>query len=56
MTNLSLELAKIIKGHELITVDEFFDRFDIPQEDRTEFGFAAIVKNAWDILQEEKQP
>jgi hypothetical protein len=49
--DLPYELAKMMadaidnNNHD-ITVDDFCDKFDIPMEDRTDFGIASIMKDA----------
>lgn len=34
------------KYPDVITVNDFFDLVEIPKEDRTDFAFAAIIKQA----------
>jgi hypothetical protein len=47
--NLGIELANYLRTHsesDETTVDQFFDKFDIPASGRTDFAFTAILKQA----------
>ena len=51
--NLSEELVKILKIEKSITIDAFYDRMNIPQKLRTDFGTAAILNGAIPLLKKE---
>jgi hypothetical protein len=50
--DLSFELAKIIQANENMTVDEFFDKFEVSTSERNDFGMVAIMKGAYAYLDE----
>jgi hypothetical protein len=45
--NLVEEYKKIVNKQEVITWDEFFDRFSIPKKARTDFAVGAILHQAY---------
>lgn len=48
--NLAEELAKLVRNNSKITVDEFFDLMEIPQDERSDFIFSAIAEQASKII------
>ena len=46
--NLAIELKEEIKNNPNMTVDEFFNKYNIPAESRTDFGMAAILNKTFE--------
>ena len=44
--DLSKQLAIEMKKHPQMTVDEFYDKYGVPKEARTDFGTGALLKQA----------
>ena len=55
--NLALEFYKIVSKNPKtnMTWDDFFDNFNIPKKDRSDFGVACIYNKYNKIIEEKKK-
>ena len=53
--DLGKAMAREIKNKSNMTLDEFYDKYKIPENLRCNFGTAAIMNKAIEILEKEKK-